>query len=832
VDKFGNPTPGPGSTVFSDADGRKFVTRLVPIACDPSDAPNQDGFCEPERYEVGLAESSFNGELFADGWSPQNALENHSANQQFFAFACAATLAIGAQLDPSACAFNLFGTPSRLIDFGKGAGSASELPPFGEVMSCILAGEIGFGCQNYMSIIARNVSRTISPALRESAIVPLNRDPQDGFITATSELINRDTELTSAPPLARQILATTTFTPGDEDMLTLDSTLTNEQRALLGCGPFFGTRCDASNKMEPIVPSLGIGVCELLGIGCTVGGGLGFLSMEGNVLIQSFAGIEGTPEGVWLTTSGLPQPGTIDFAGGPTCNRYDPELQDTVVLPGCRGINRVLNRERAAQGLDAYIGFQFDDGYDPRIDGCVLGATMRNGNNVLPVQGFYADGTDVDLSPCNGSTHKTGGYYILDGTRAQLVDYTEGAMSRSGAGTLWHPFAGCDFDPSAEKPDCVTTPKSDVDDAIANPAMRPKLTVGPDPADPDPCNPTLPLVPKGTRLPDPLCDNQGNVVREADVARDFEADFFESDIDDQSQIFRSELAAFSWNFMQFLVQASCDGAEDDIQGDPKCFDPAQQFAVDKCSYAAPQLCENVKSFFGAVGVERNIIRARGNEDYGQRSFIWHSGGELVLKYQKRNVLGFSMDFGEDTTKSNWGVEFTWVNKQNFFNNNDFEDNVSQSSVLNLTVSADRPTFINFLNQNRTFFLNTQWFFQYITNYESGYVTTGPLNVLFTVAIFTGYFQDRLNPLLVTVYDFRSGSGGVMPSVTYRFTEALSVGVGMNFFFGRTQLVDMPARAFAPSGNRAGKLAYKDGVDHAVSNFRDKDEIWLKLRWTF
>ena len=112
-----------------------------------------------------------------------------------------------------------------------------------------------------------------------------------------------------------------------------------------------------------------------------------------------------------------------------------------------------------------------------------------------------------------------------------------------------------------------------------------------------------------------------------------------------------------------------------------------------------------------------------------------------------------LDFGEDTTKSNWGVEFTWVAKQNFFNNNEFSDGITQSDVLNLTVSVDRPTFINFLNANRTFFINSQWFFQYITNYKDGFAGNGPLNVLFTVAIFTGYFQDRLNPQFVTVYNF-------------------------------------------------------------------------------
>jgi hypothetical protein len=173
-----------------------------------------------------------------------------------------------------------------------------------------------------------------------------------------------------------------------------------------------------------------------------------------------------------------------------------------------------------------------------------------------------------------------------------------------------------------------------------------------------------------------------------------------------------------------------------------------------------------------------------------------------------------------------------VSAQNFFNNDKYLTGVSQSDVLNLTISVDRPTFINFLNQNRTFFINSQWFFQYITNYQSGFTDNGPLNVLFTVAIMTGYFQDRLNPQLVTVYDFRSTSGAIFPSVQYRFTEAFSAGVGLGFFFGKTQMRDMPQRDFAPAAARAGPDAYMTGVDNMLSLLRDKDEVWLKLRWTF
>ena len=65
---------------------------------------------------------------------------------------------------------------------------------------------------------------------------------------------------------------------------------------------------------------------------------------------------------------------------------------------------------------------------------------------------------------------------------------------------------------------------------------------------------------------------------------------------------------------------------------------------------------------------------------------------------------------------------------------------------------DRPTFVNFLNANRTFFINTQWFVQYVDGFQSGF--TGPINpwdMFGVLAISTGYFQDRLLPSLMLVY---------------------------------------------------------------------------------
>jgi hypothetical protein len=43
---------------------------------------------------------------------------------------------------------------------------------------------------------------------------------------------------------------------------------------------------------------------------------------------------------------------------------------------------------------------------------------------------------------------------------------------------------------------------------------------------------------------------------------------------------------------------------------------------------------------------------------------------------------------------------------------------------------------------------------------------------------------------------------------------------------------MSIRGFAPNGNRAGPDAYRDGVDNFISLIRSRDEVFLRLRWTF
>ena len=206
---------------------------------------------------------------------------------------------------------------------------------------------------------------------------------------------------------------------------------------------------------------------------------------------------------------------------------------------------------------------------------------------------------------------------------------------------------------------------------------------------------------------------------------------------------------------------------------------------------------------------------------------------MTLAYEKRNVLGLATDFAEDRTKTNFGVEFSWVNGVPMIDNNAF-DGITESDEFNLTISMDRPTFINFLNPNRSFFINSQWFFQYRTKYNDAWAANGPANVLGTLTILTGYYQDRLNPQITGVYDFMSRSGGLLTQFEYRVSAAFSVAVGLNYFFGRTQLRDAPINGIAPGQNYAFNASnrYQEPTDQLLSVIRDRDELFFRLRYSF
>jgi hypothetical protein len=248
-----------------------------------------------------------------------------------------------------------------------------------------------------------------------------------------------------------------------------------------------------------------------------------------------------------------------------------------------------------------------------------------------------------------------------------------------------------------------------------------------------------------------------------------------------------------------------------------------------CSLTTVHLCDTVNAVGAVTGVQRPELRAGGNGRFGRRDFAWLTGGQAFLSYHKRNVLGFSLDFAEDLSKTNWSFEFTWFDDDLFGSSTSRSLN-QEGDAYNLTISVDRPTFVNFLNANRTLFMNAQLFVGYLPDYNRSYTTTGPVNALFTFAVATGYFQDRLLPSFAVVYDIQSASGGFLPSISYRVNQDFSMTFGVAVFWGSPQFADVPLYQLAPANN-GGTFRARTAFN-GLSAISERDEVFLRIRWTF
>ena len=133
--------------------------------------------------------------------------------------------------------------------------------------------------------------------------------------------------------------------------------------------------------------------------------------------------------------------------------------------------------------------------------------------------------------------------------------------------------------------------------------------------------------------------------------------------------------------------------------------------------------------------------------------------------------------------------------------------------------------------NRTFFVNTQWFIQYIDGWEKGMTTDGPWSIFGVFAAATGYFQDRLLSQLTFVHDLRSESGGVIFDLTWRFTSNFSVAVGMATFYGSPQRADDPTLYPTSITNNGPPYSHNSRYD-GLSLLRDRDEASIRIRYTF
>jgi len=224
------------------------------------------------------------------------------------------------------------------------------------------------------------------------------------------------------------------------------------------------------------------------------------------------------------------------------------------------------------------------------------------------------------------------------------------------------------------------------------------------------------------------------------------------------------------------------------------------------------------------------------------------------------LVGASADFYVEALKSAFRVEVAHTNGEEFANT--LRPGLfSRSNVLRWVVGWDRPTFIRFLNPRRAFLISGQLFGQHLLDHEEIVTPAGKAgmpdwenNILATLLIQGGYFNDRLVPQILGAYDVQAKAGVIGPSATWLISDKWRLTVGANIKFGRAKnnfddcracnqfppftdpAEGTPGAGTLPVGQTANRLggisplgAFRAGP---IGMAQDEDELQILLRYRF
>jgi hypothetical protein len=212
------------------------------------------------------------------------------------------------------------------------------------------------------------------------------------------------------------------------------------------------------------------------------------------------------------------------------------------------------------------------------------------------------------------------------------------------------------------------------------------------------------------------------------------------------------------------------------------------------------------------------------------------GAAADIKYRRVNTLGLSADYFEPTS----GVVFRLESSYSFnepLQNTRKADWYDESDVVRFSLGMDRPTFLKFLNHDRTFFLSAQIFNTIFLDHEGGPNTgnfVGADNWIFTFFAQTNYMRDQLTPQGFIVWEEESDSWVAGIQSEYKFDNHWSAVVGANWIWGGRRDEDFSVGPFT-SFSLNGQLSHEAIFGFAkqgIGALRDNDEVFARVRYQF
>ncbi|RTL52256.1 MAG: DUF1302 family protein [Rhodocyclaceae bacterium] len=156
-----------------------------------------------------------------------------------------------------------------------------------------------------------------------------------------------------------------------------------------------------------------------------------------------------------------------------------------------------------------------------------------------------------------------------------------------------------------------------------------------------------------------------------------------------------------------------------------------------------------------------------------------------MEFPRLTMVGGSMDLQMESIGAAIRLEGALTHGEEFANTSRPEL-YSKNNTFRSVIGIDRPTFIPFINPNRTTLLSAQLFYQHIYNHEAYQGTAGRVgmpdwedNVIGTLLIKGFMNNDRVSPQLILARDFGARAWVASPQVEWNLTDDLKLTFGAN-----------------------------------------------------
>ena len=233
-------------------------------------------------------------------------------------------------------------------------------------------------------------------------------------------------------------------------------------------------------------------------------------------------------------------------------------------------------------------------------------------------------------------------------------------------------------------------------------------------------------------------------------------------------------------------------------------------------------------------------------EFGQRVFCSPlAGGQTSIEYKQSHTVGLSMDYFEPRSGVVMRIESAWTFDQ-LVNNTEAVDWVDKSDVMAFSLGFDRPTFIPFLNKDRTFFLSLQifdtWYWDHVGDKNTGFFVDEH-NWITTFFFIGNYKRDTVKPIGFYVWEEASNSHVAGFNVEWLINNNWSMKGGFHLIWEGDNNFTHDTGPFAnfihAGPNTAGvqgQFPYVNSVfgvgREGIGALRNYDEIFFEIKYQF